>query len=135
MGEEEWRVEEGGEEKGALPPLRFAYRSGPLKFLINNGHTVRVNFHDAPGSGNALFVGDKRYDLTQFHFHLPSEERINGRSYDMVVHLMHASSDGAVVGDAAFLTAGRPNPAVQRIWRHPPRGTRPETNLPSVAAS
>jgi len=134
-GKEQSPIDIRGTTKANLPPLRFAYTSGPLNYLINNGHTIRVNFHDAPGSGNAMFVGDKRYDLTQFHFHRLSEERINGRSYDMVVHLMHQSSDGAVVGVAVFLTAGRSNPTVQRIWDRMPRSAGPETNVPGVAVN
>jgi carbonic anhydrase len=134
-GKEQSPIDIRGTTRANLPPVRFAYTSGPLNYLINNGHTIRVNFHEAPGSGNALFVGDKRYDLTQFHFHRPSEERINGRSYDMVVHLMHQSSDGAVVGVAVFLTAGRSNPTVQRIWDRMPRSTGPETNEPGVAVN
>jgi carbonic anhydrase len=72
-----------------LPAIRFEYKSGPLRYLINNGKTIRVNYHDAPESGNFLIVGSKRYQLTQFHFHRPSEEYIQGKPYDMVVHLMH----------------------------------------------
>jgi carbonic anhydrase len=134
-GNEQSPIDIRGAVKADLPPLRFAYTTGPLHYLINNGHTIRVNFHDAPGSGDALFVGDKRYDLKQFHFHLPSEESVNGRSYDMVVHLMHESSDGAVVGVAVFLTAGGPNPTVQRIWNHMSRRTGPETNIPGVVVN
>jgi carbonic anhydrase len=43
-----------------LPPLRFEYKTGPLQYLINNGYTIRVNYHDAPGSGNFLIAGDAR---------------------------------------------------------------------------
>ncbi|MGB2665384.1 MAG: hypothetical protein WAK48_15365 [Candidatus Acidiferrum sp.] len=37
-----------------------------------------------PGKWNFLIVGDKRYELTQFHFHHPSEESVQGKRYDMV---------------------------------------------------
>ena len=50
-----------------LPALRFEYKSGPLRYLVNNGHTIRVNYHDTPGAGNIFLVGGKRYQLTQFH--------------------------------------------------------------------
>ncbi|MBV9404018.1 MAG: carbonic anhydrase family protein, partial [Acidobacteriaceae bacterium] len=72
-------------QKAKLPSLRFEYKSGPLEYLINNGRTIRVNYHDAPGVGNFLSVGGKRYQLTQFHFHRPSEEYVNGKQYDMVL--------------------------------------------------
>jgi carbonic anhydrase len=104
-----------------LPALRFEYKSGPLRYLVNNGHTIRVNYHDAPGSGNFFLVGGKRYQLTQFHFHRPSEERVDGKAYDMVVHLMHTASDGKVAGVAVFLTSGKANATIQRIWEHMPK--------------
>jgi carbonic anhydrase len=107
--------------RAGLPALRFEYKSGPLRYLVNNGHTIRVNYHDAPGSGNFLLVGGKRYQLTQFHFHRPSEERVSGKAYDMVVHLMHTASDGKVAGVAVFLTPGRANATIQRIWEHMPK--------------
>ena len=93
-GKEQSPIDIRNAEKAELPALRFESKSGPLKYLINNGYTIRVNYHDAPGTGNLLIVGDKRYQLTQFHFHRPSEEYIHGKPYDMVAHLMHQASDG-----------------------------------------
>jgi carbonic anhydrase len=39
-----------------------------------------------------LPAGDKRYQLTQFHFHRPSEEYIQGKPYDIVLRLMQKST-------------------------------------------
>jgi carbonic anhydrase len=106
--------------KADLPGLRFEYRSAPVDYVINNGHTIRVNYA-ASGSGDFLIVGEKRYQLTQFHFHHPSEERVAGKAYEMVVHLMHQSSDGEVAGLAVFVRAGRANPSVQQLWDRMPK--------------
>ena len=114
------------------PAIRFEYKSGPLKYLINNGYTIRVNYHDAPGSGNFLIVGDKRYQLTQFHFHRPSEEYIHGKPYDMVVHLMHEASDGKVAGVAVLLKAGSANATIQQIWEHMPKTEGKEEEIAGV---
>jgi carbonic anhydrase len=119
-GKEQSPIDIRNAKKVDLPALRFEYKSGPLKYLINNGYTIRVNYHDAPGTGNVLMVEGKRYQLTQFHFHRPSEEYINGKPYDMVVHLMHESSDGTVAGVAVLLKSGGVNSTVQRIWDHMP---------------
>jgi carbonic anhydrase len=108
-------------QKAELSALRFEYKSGPLKYVINNGHTIRVNYHDAPSAGNSLIVGDQRYQLTQFHFHRPSEETIHGKPYDMVIHLMHQSSDGKIAGVAVLVKTGGANPTVQQIWDHMPQ--------------
>ena len=107
-------------QKADLPALRFDYKSATLDYVSNNGATIRVNY-PAPGSGDFLVVGDMRYQLTQFHFHRPSEERINGKGYDMVLHLMHQSSDGKIAGVAVMLTAGSANAAIEKLWAHMPK--------------
>jgi carbonic anhydrase len=106
-------------EKIALPALRFDYHPGPIQYIINNGHTIRVDYY-APGSANFLVFGGARYQLTQFHFHHPSEEQVNGKPYDMVLHLMHETIDRRVAGVAVFLQRGKRNAAVQEIWDHMP---------------
>jgi carbonic anhydrase len=116
--------------KAELPAIRFEYKSGPLK-IINNGYTaVRVNY--APGNGNFLIVGDKRYELTQFHFHRPSEEYVHGKPYDMVIHLMHASSDGEVAAVAVPLKIGRANAVIQQLWKYMPQTTGKEQEIAGV---
>jgi carbonic anhydrase len=119
-GKEQSPIDIEASEKAALPELRFESRSGPLKYLVNNGYTIRVNYHDAAGTGNLLIVGDQTYQLMQFHFHRPSEEYIHGKAYDMVAHLMYQSSDGKVVGVAVLLKAGKANATIQQIWEHMP---------------
>jgi carbonic anhydrase len=115
-----------------LPALRFDYHSGPLKYLINNGYTIRENYHDAPGTGNVLTVDGKRYHLTQFHFHHPSEEWVDGKPYEMEAHLMHEAADGAVAGVTVFLKAGRPNATVERMWDHMPTTAGKEQEIAGV---
>ncbi len=132
-GREQSPIDIRNTKKADLPALRFEYKSGPLKYLINNGKTIRVNYHDAPGSGNTLNVGDKRYQLMQFHFHRPSEEYIHGKPSDMVIHLMHEAGDGKVAGVAVLLKAGNANATVQRIWDHMPKTEGKEEEIPGVA--
>ena len=131
-GKEQSPIDIRNAQKAELPALRFEYKSGSLKYLINNGYTIRVNYHDAPGSGNFLIVGDKRYQLTQFHFHRPSEEYLHGKPYDMVAHFMHQASDGKVVGVAVLLKAGSANPTIQQIWEHMPTTKGNEQEIPGV---
>jgi carbonic anhydrase len=120
-------------EKQDLPALRFVYRSAPLKYLINNGATIRVNYHDAPATGNFLLVGDQRYQLTQFHFHHPGEELLHGQPAEMDLHLMHQSGDGKVVGVAVPLKTGAANSTVQQIWDHLPVSKGNEQEIPGVS--
>jgi carbonic anhydrase len=135
LGKEQSPIDIRNAEKADLPALRFEYKSGALKYLINNGHTIRVNYHDAPGSGNFLIVGDKRYQLTQFHFHRPSEEYIHGKPHDMVVHLMHEAADGKVAGVAVLLQAGGANATIEKLWEHMPMIEGKEEEIAGVEVS
>ena len=131
-GREQSPIDIRNARKVELPAIRFEYQSGPLKYLINNGYTIRVNYHDAPGEGSFLIAGGRRYQLTQFHFHRPSEEYIQGKPYDMVVHFMHQSSDGKVAGVAILLKAGSANATIQRIWEHMPKTQGKEEEIRGV---
>ena len=129
-GKEQSPIDIRDAEKAELPAIRFEYKSGPLK-IINNGHTaVRVNY--APGNGNFLIVGDQRYQLTQFHFHRPSEEYVRGKPSDMVIHLMHEASDGKVAAVAVLLKAGSTNATIQQLWEHMPKIEGKEEQIAGV---
>ena len=131
-GKEQSPIDIRNTEKAELPHLRFEYKSGPLKYLINNGYTIRVNYHDAPGAGNLLIVGGERYQLKQFHFHHPSEEYVNGKPYAMVIHLIHESEDGKVAGVAVLLKVGSANATIQKIWEHMPKSKSSEEEIAGV---
>ena len=98
-----------------LEKINFDYRPSGFA-VLDNGHTVQVNV--APG--NALQVMGRRFELLQFHFHRPSEERINGRQYDMVAHLVHKDADGKLAVVAVLLERGRDQALIQTIWNNLP---------------
>ena len=100
---------------GAPAPIVFDYQRTWLR-IVDNGHTVQVNY----GPGSSIVVGGKRYSLLQFHFHHPSEETIEGKRYPMVVHLVHASADGALAVVAVLLREGAANPFIETLWTHLP---------------
>ena len=56
----------------------------------------------------------------QFHFHRPSEERIDGRAFDMVVHLVHKDLEGRLAVVAVLLERGSAQPIVQAVWNNLP---------------
>jgi carbonic anhydrase len=117
-GNEQSPIDIRSAQETDLPVLRFESKNAALRYVINNRYTIRVNYH--PGNGNFLIVKDKRYQLTQFHFHHPSEEYIEGKPYPMEVHLMYQATDGSVAGVTVFLRPGSSSPTVQKIWQHMP---------------
>ncbi|WOB09344.1 carbonic anhydrase family protein [Piscinibacter gummiphilus] len=98
-----------------LDPVQFDYKATNFR-VIDNGHTVQVNL----SPGNSIEVMGRRYELQQFHFHRPSEERINGRQFDMVVHLVHKDLEGKLAVVAVLLDRGSAQPVVQQVWNNLP---------------
>jgi carbonic anhydrase len=99
-----------------LQPISFDYRPVPLD-ITNNGHTIQVNC--APGSGIA--VEDGMFGLKQFHFHSPSENRVDGEAFPLEAHFVHADSSGQLAVVAVMFQVGDPHGAFGHIWEHMPR--------------
>jgi carbonic anhydrase len=118
-GKEQSPIDIRNTQKADLPPLTFEFKNAPLRYVVNNRYTIRVNYRS--GNGDFLLVGNKRYELTQFHFHHPSEEHIDGKAYPMEVHLMYKADDGSVAGVTVFVQPGRSNATALRIWEHMPK--------------
>jgi carbonic anhydrase len=97
------------------------YKEGPLK-LLNNGHTIQVNAN--PGS--KLRIDGVAYELLQFHFHRPSEEKIDGKPMAMVVHFVHKSAEGKLAVLGVLLKEGNENPGIKTLWTHMPLDEGPE---------
>jgi carbonic anhydrase len=98
-----------------LPALEINYTPAPLS-LLNNGHTVQVNYPE----GSTMVVEGTVFELLQFHFHTPSEHKINGKSYDMELHFVHKTHDGQLGVLGVMIEPGKHNVAAQTIWDHMP---------------
>ncbi len=106
--------------RGSIPAdleaIAVDYQEIPLA-LIDNGHTIQVN---AAGAGHISLAGET-YELLQFHFHHPAEEKINGKSYDLVAHLVHKSATGKLAVIAVPLQAGKKENSLLRVlWSNLP---------------
>lgn len=110
-----------------LEPIKFDYK--PTEFrIIDNGHTVQVEV----GEGNSITVMGRTYPLVQFHFHRPSEERVNGKTYDMVAHLVHKDYDNSLAVIAVLMEKGMEHPVIQSLWNHMPLEVGMESQPPGV---
>jgi carbonic anhydrase len=109
-------IPDASARKGDLSPLLFNYKPSPLK-IIDNGHTIQVNY--APGS--FVTVEGKRYELMQFQFHKPSEEKIDGKGHDMVAHLVHQGPSGKLAVIAVLLDTGKENRLIKTLWDNLPK--------------
>ncbi len=100
----------------ALEPIAFDYKPSGFS-VLDNGHTVQVQV----AAGNGLTIMGRRYELVDFHFHRPSEERVEGRQFEMVVHLMHRDAQGRQAVVAVLLARGPdPQPLLAQVWGNLP---------------
>jgi carbonic anhydrase len=109
-----------------LETIKFDYKPSYFR-IVDNGHTVQV----AVGEGSITITG-KTYELVHFHFHKPAEEKINGRGFDMVVHLVHRADDGKLAVVAVLLEKGTENPFIQTLWNYLPLEKNLEVSPPSA---
>lgn len=98
-----------------LEQIAFDYHPSGFN-VTDNGHTVQVMV--APG--NYLSVAGRTYELQQFHFHRPAEERVNGKGFEMVVHLVHKDPEGHLAVLALLLERGKPQQTIQTVWNNLP---------------
>ncbi len=98
-----------------LEIIRFDYK--PSRYsVIDNGHTIQVNID----GGNSISVMGRTYELVQFHFHRPAEERINGKGFEMVAHLVHKDMDGKLAVVAVMIERGKSQDVIQTVWNNLP---------------
>ncbi|MBI1889276.1 MAG: carbonic anhydrase family protein [Burkholderiales bacterium] len=107
-----------------LERISFDYKSTRFN-VLDNGHTIQVNM----GVGNAITLSGRTYELVQFHFHRPSEERINGKSFPMVAHFVHKDAQNRLAVVALLIDEGANNDVVQTVWNNLPL----EKNDPLIA--
>ena len=104
-----------------LPALKFNYV--PTTLVVENlNHVVEVVNEQAD---SALLVGTAladKYKLVQFHFHTPSEHKIDDAGADMEVHFVHQNALGelAVVGVMIKADNGKANPLLDKIFNNAP---------------
>jgi carbonic anhydrase len=125
IGRNQSPIDVDGLIEAELKPLGFAYRAGATG-IVNNGHTVQVDF--APGS--TLTVDGRAFELKQFHFHAPSENRIGGKSFPLEAHLVHADKEGNLAVVAVMFQAGAANAALARFWEKMPAKAEAKADLP-----
>ncbi len=113
-----------------LSPLYLVYKSGGHE-IHNNGHTIQVNYQ--PGSW--FRIDSRVYELKQFHFYSPSENHINGKSYPMEVHLVHADTEGNLAVVAVMFEEGSENKTLKEIWNLMPEAGGNKNSLSSVVSA
>ncbi|XP_023527587.1 alpha carbonic anhydrase 7-like [Cucurbita pepo subsp. pepo] len=101
----------------SLGQLKRKYKPS-MAILKNRGHDITIKWE---GDAGSIEINGTNYVLQQAHWHSLSEHTLNGRSYDLEVHLVHQSSNPdakypiAVVG--VFYKIGRPDAFLGKMSR------------------
>ncbi len=118
-------IDERDTLQGPAEPLLFNYQPSDGS-VVNNGHTIQV---DVQGD-NTLTVRGSVYKLLQFHFHTPSEERVNSRGYAMVAHLVHRNAEGQLAVVALLMDPGTANGLINKVWTYMPLDSGDRVRMP-----
>lgn len=108
-----------------LPPITINYHPGGYE-ILNNGHTIQVNYT----LGCTITANGHEFELKQFHFHSPSENTIEGSSYPMEAHFVHADKGGNLAVIAVMFEVGGKNKELEKAWSHMPKNSSEKYELP-----
>ena len=118
-------IESSATLQGPAEPLQLNYQpsSGTV---VNNGHTIQVDVY----GDNTMTVRGSTYKLLQFHFHNPSEERINYKQFAMVAHLVHRNNEGQLAVLGVLLDPGAANTLINKVWTYMPLDSGDRVRMP-----
>ncbi|PWA40722.1 bifunctional monodehydroascorbate reductase and carbonic anhydrase nectarin-3 [Artemisia annua] len=74
--------------------------------LLNRGHDMMLRWI---GGAGHLNINGTEYQLNQLHWHAPTEHTINGRRFNLELHLVHQSTDGKIAVVGIMYKIGRPD--------------------------
>lgn len=105
-------------EHADLPKLQFVYKHHTELEIEHNGHTIEAK---VPAGEGTLTIGQKIYEILQFHFHTQSEHTVDGHELPIEMHLVHRAKDGALAVVGVFILQGREHRELQKIWAELPQ--------------
>jgi carbonic anhydrase len=91
--------------------ISLNYQKEQLR-IEDNGHSIQVQ-----GSGHAQ-INQRHFELTQFHFHAPSEHTIDQRYFPLEAHFVHLAQNGRLAVIGVFFEVGKENVGFQEILRN-----------------
>jgi len=85
-----------------------------LSHEVDNGHAIKIT----PEDDHGISINGEHYKLLQFHFHGRSENQIDGRQFDMEMHLVHQNAKGELAVVALMIEKGKHNDVYQNVVEH-----------------
>ncbi|KAK7267793.1 hypothetical protein RIF29_20472 [Crotalaria pallida] len=87
--------------------------------IANRGHDIVMKWK---GDAGSIIINGTKFFLKQCHWHSPTEHTINGKRYDLELHMVHdslnpnAKNKLAVV--AVMFRIGRPDPTLSKLSKY-----------------
>ncbi|WP_165072884.1 carbonic anhydrase family protein [Paludisphaera rhizosphaerae] len=96
--------------------LNVSYAAAAPTSMTNTGSQLQLNFPGATAANpDTITLAGRTFSLTEFHFHDPSENQVDGHTYNMEVHFVNTSAEGGATVLAVFLQLGAHNDALDPI--------------------
>ncbi|KAJ6408282.1 hypothetical protein OIU84_011572 [Salix udensis] len=111
---------------GQQDQLRRDYKPAKAT-IISRGHDIMVSWK---GDAGKISINGTDYNLQHSHWHVPSEHTINGKKFDLELHIVHVNSLGeaaAVVG--ILYKYGKPDPFLSKLFPFIKSVTKQEKSL------
>jgi len=98
-----------------LAPIAIDYKESALD-VVNNGHTIKASYD----AGSTITVNGHTFKLLQVHWHTPSENHIEGKSFPMEAHFVHSDDAGNLAVISVMYEEGAENAAIAPVWDNMP---------------
>ncbi|GJN03760.1 hypothetical protein PR202_ga21238 [Eleusine coracana subsp. coracana] len=95
----------------SLGYLNHSYRPAEAS-IVNRGHDIMVKFG---GDAGSLVINGTTYNLHQIHWHSPSEHTVNGRRYDMELHMVHETVPNKTAVIGILYKVGNPDEFLRKL--------------------
>ena len=97
----------------------LAFHYGTLPFVLDRGaHNLYINFGQDLRKDYVTF-NNKKYYLSQVHFHVPAEHTINNKKAAMEAHLVHTDLEGHLLVVGVLLNKGKKSPYLADLFSKP----------------
>ncbi|KAK7396220.1 hypothetical protein VNO78_17070 [Psophocarpus tetragonolobus] len=101
------------QELPQLGKLKKDYKPAPA-VLKNKGHAIMVQWN---GDAGQLHINGTYYKLNQCHWHSPSEHTLDGKQFDLELHIVHQTSKGETAVIGIVYKIGRPDPLLSKLLK------------------
>lgn len=105
---------------GSFFKLKMNYKDQLNPVQENDGLVLKIPFK--VGDGSHLGIGDKKFTPVEAIFRAPSEHKLDGRSFDMEMQIMHTDAVGNQIGLSVLMMVSKNVPKdnfyIKNVFSH-----------------